>query len=162
MCVHIFSLPSSLPLSLLPPFLPPQGGFAHCYELIDMDTNHVFAGKIVPKSLLVKPHQKDKVYFIPSPFPLSFTFTSSSTPVYNLPFAFSSFLSPTPSCFCLSSLLLILLSYPCLLVHVYLPGVCVGMVSSSNILGWAKNWDHKRHARLAIVCSTWSGCMSLT
>ena len=85
MCVHIFSLPSSLPLSLLPPFLPPQGGFAHCYELIDMDTNHVFAGKIVPKSLLVKPHQKDKVYFIPSPFPLSFTFTFFPTPCLQSP-----------------------------------------------------------------------------
>jgi hypothetical protein len=38
-----------------------QGGFAKCYELTDMDTNQVMAGKIVPKSLLVKQHQKDKV-----------------------------------------------------------------------------------------------------
>ncbi len=38
-----------------------QGGFAHCYELIDMDTNHVFAGKIVPKTMLTKPHQRDKM-----------------------------------------------------------------------------------------------------
>ena len=38
-----------------------QGGFAKCYELIDMDTKDVFAGKIVSKSLLVKQHQKDKV-----------------------------------------------------------------------------------------------------
>ena len=45
-----------------------QGGFAKCYELTDCDTKQMFAGKIVPKSLLVKPHQKEKVgyfcYFI--------------------------------------------------------------------------------------------------
>ena len=38
-----------------------QGGFAHCYELIDMEDNHIYAGKIVPKSMLTKPHQRDKV-----------------------------------------------------------------------------------------------------
>jgi len=38
-----------------------KGGFAHCYELIDMDTNEVYAGKIVPKTLLAKAHQKDKM-----------------------------------------------------------------------------------------------------
>lgn len=38
-----------------------QGGFARCYELIDKSTNQAFAGKVVPKSLLVKPHQKEKV-----------------------------------------------------------------------------------------------------
>ena len=38
-----------------------QGGFAKCYELTDMDTKAIWAGKIVPKSLLVKQHQKDKV-----------------------------------------------------------------------------------------------------
>ena len=38
-----------------------QGGFAHCYELIDLDTNTVYAGKVVPKTLLTKPHQRDKV-----------------------------------------------------------------------------------------------------
>lgn len=38
-----------------------QGGFAHCYELIDTDTKAIYAGKIVPKSMLTKPHQKDKV-----------------------------------------------------------------------------------------------------
>ncbi len=38
-----------------------QGGFAHCYELIDMDTNGVFAGKIVPKTMLTKPHQREKM-----------------------------------------------------------------------------------------------------
>lgn len=38
-----------------------QGGFAHCYELIDMDTNEIFAGKIVPKTMLAKPHQRDKM-----------------------------------------------------------------------------------------------------
>ena len=38
-----------------------QGGFAHCYELIDSDTGTVYAGKIVPKASLTKPHQRDKV-----------------------------------------------------------------------------------------------------
>ena len=38
-----------------------QGGFAYCYELIDTDTNVVYAGKIVSKSMLTKPHQRDKV-----------------------------------------------------------------------------------------------------
>lgn len=38
-----------------------QGGFAKCYELTDIDNGHIFAGKIVSKQLLVKPHQKDKM-----------------------------------------------------------------------------------------------------
>lgn len=38
-----------------------KGGFAHCYELIDMEDNHIYAGKIVPKSMLTKPHQRDKM-----------------------------------------------------------------------------------------------------
>lgn len=41
-----------------------KGGFAHCYELIDVDTNAIYAGKIVPKSMLTKPHQREKVIFI--------------------------------------------------------------------------------------------------
>ena len=41
-----------------------KGGFAHCYELIDVDTNAVYAGKIVPKSMLTKPHQREKVISI--------------------------------------------------------------------------------------------------
>lgn len=38
-----------------------KGGFAKCYELQDIDTKEIFAGKIVSKSLLVKQHQKDKM-----------------------------------------------------------------------------------------------------
>ncbi len=38
-----------------------KGGFARCYELIDTTTGQTFAGKVVPKSMLVKPHQKEKV-----------------------------------------------------------------------------------------------------
>ncbi|XP_043945167.1 serine/threonine-protein kinase PLK1 [Protopterus annectens] len=38
-----------------------KGGFAKCYEITDMDTKEIFAGKIVPKSLLLKPHQKEKM-----------------------------------------------------------------------------------------------------
>ncbi|RUS69884.1 hypothetical protein EGW08_022352 [Elysia chlorotica] len=38
-----------------------KGGFAKCYELTDMDTKEIWAGKIVPKTLLAKQHQKDKM-----------------------------------------------------------------------------------------------------
>ncbi|KAL4624471.1 serine/threonine-protein kinase PLK1-like [Arapaima gigas] len=38
-----------------------KGGFAKCYEITDMETKEVFAGKVVPKSLLLKPHQKEKM-----------------------------------------------------------------------------------------------------
>ena len=38
-----------------------QGGFARCYELIDLETGASFAGKVVPKSLLVKQHHREKV-----------------------------------------------------------------------------------------------------
>ncbi|XP_022094087.1 serine/threonine-protein kinase PLK1-like [Acanthaster planci] len=38
-----------------------KGGFAKCYELIDVATNTTYAGKIVSKNLLVKPHQKEKM-----------------------------------------------------------------------------------------------------
>ncbi|XP_006005713.1 serine/threonine-protein kinase PLK1 [Latimeria chalumnae] len=38
-----------------------KGGFAKCYEITDMETKEVFAGKIVPKSMLMKPHQKEKM-----------------------------------------------------------------------------------------------------
>lgn len=38
-----------------------QGGFAKCFELIDAEKGDVFAGKVVPKSMLVKPHHREKV-----------------------------------------------------------------------------------------------------
>lgn len=38
-----------------------KGGFAKCYEITDMDTGEVFAGKVVPKALLLKPSQKEKM-----------------------------------------------------------------------------------------------------
>lgn len=38
-----------------------KGGFARCYELTETESQEVFAGKVVPKSLLVKPHQKEKM-----------------------------------------------------------------------------------------------------
>lgn len=38
-----------------------QGGFARCYELTDEVTKQVYAGKVVSKSVLVKPHQREKV-----------------------------------------------------------------------------------------------------
>ena len=38
-----------------------KGGFARCYELKDLETEQVVAGKIVPKSLLVKQHSKEKM-----------------------------------------------------------------------------------------------------
>ncbi|KAH7722356.1 serine/threonine-protein kinase polo [Aphelenchoides avenae] len=38
-----------------------KGGFARCYELIDRRTNHVYAGKVVSKTILLKKSQKDKM-----------------------------------------------------------------------------------------------------
>jgi len=39
-----------------------KGGFAKCYELRQMNANNeIVAGKIVPKSLLVKQHQREKM-----------------------------------------------------------------------------------------------------
>ncbi|XP_018416603.1 PREDICTED: serine/threonine-protein kinase PLK1 [Nanorana parkeri] len=38
-----------------------KGGFAKCYEITDLASREVYAGKIVPKSMLLKPHQKDKM-----------------------------------------------------------------------------------------------------
>jgi len=38
-----------------------KGGFAKCYELKNLATGATTAGKIVPKSLLVKAHQRDKM-----------------------------------------------------------------------------------------------------
>uniref|UniRef100_A0A131Z160 Serine/threonine-protein kinase PLK n=1 Tax=Rhipicephalus appendiculatus TaxID=34631 RepID=A0A131Z160_RHIAP len=38
-----------------------KGGFAKCYELTDKATKIVYAGKVVSKALLIKPHQKEKM-----------------------------------------------------------------------------------------------------
>ena len=38
-----------------------MGGFAKCYEMKDLVTGQVTAGKIVPKSLLTESHQKEKM-----------------------------------------------------------------------------------------------------
>ncbi|XP_061456190.1 serine/threonine-protein kinase PLK1 [Rhineura floridana] len=38
-----------------------KGGFAKCYEITDAESKEVFAGKIVPKSLLLKAPQKEKM-----------------------------------------------------------------------------------------------------
>jgi hypothetical protein len=38
-----------------------KGGFAKCYELKDLSTGEQLAGKIVPKSMLTKTHQKEKM-----------------------------------------------------------------------------------------------------
>lgn len=38
-----------------------KGGFAKCYEITDMDTKQVFAGKIVPKTMIMKQHQREKM-----------------------------------------------------------------------------------------------------
>ncbi|XP_039273722.1 serine/threonine-protein kinase PLK1-like [Styela clava] len=38
-----------------------KGGFAKCFEITDHETKETLAGKIVPKALLVKPHQKEKM-----------------------------------------------------------------------------------------------------
>ncbi|XP_067932034.1 serine/threonine-protein kinase PLK1-like [Watersipora subatra] len=38
-----------------------KGGFAYCYEVTEMESMEVYACKVVSKTLLVKPHQKDKM-----------------------------------------------------------------------------------------------------
>ncbi|KAF3687912.1 Serine/threonine-protein kinase PLK1 [Channa argus] len=38
-----------------------KGGFAKCYEITDLETKQVFAGKIVPKTLILKQHQREKM-----------------------------------------------------------------------------------------------------
>jgi polo-like kinase 1 len=38
-----------------------KGGFAKCYELRNPNTGEVLAGKIVPKSMLTKTQQKEKM-----------------------------------------------------------------------------------------------------
>lgn len=38
-----------------------KGGFARCYEFKNTTTNEVFAGKVVSKSILIKPHHKEKM-----------------------------------------------------------------------------------------------------
>lgn len=38
-----------------------KGGFAKCYEFKREDTGEVMAGKVVPKALLAKSHQKEKM-----------------------------------------------------------------------------------------------------
>ncbi|XP_071799715.1 serine/threonine-protein kinase PLK1-like [Asterias amurensis] len=38
-----------------------KGGFARCYELIDLETRQVYAGKIVPKARIAKPIQMEKM-----------------------------------------------------------------------------------------------------
>jgi len=48
-----------------------KGGFAKCYELKDLATGETMAGKIVPKSMLTKTHQKDKMAQVSKLFRLS-------------------------------------------------------------------------------------------
>lgn len=38
-----------------------KGGFARCYEFKNTTTGEVFAGKVVSKRILIKPHHKEKV-----------------------------------------------------------------------------------------------------
>ena len=38
-----------------------QGGFAKCYEMTDAKSRVTYAGKIVSKNRLSKPHQREKV-----------------------------------------------------------------------------------------------------
>ncbi|XP_067647347.1 serine/threonine-protein kinase polo [Eurosta solidaginis] len=38
-----------------------KGGFAKCYEIVDVETNNVYAGKIVSKKLMLKHNQKEKM-----------------------------------------------------------------------------------------------------
>ncbi|XP_072319656.1 serine/threonine-protein kinase PLK1 [Eucyclogobius newberryi] len=38
-----------------------KGGFAKCFEITDLQSKQVFAGKIVPKALIMKDHQREKM-----------------------------------------------------------------------------------------------------
>ncbi|BFY99869.1 hypothetical protein BsWGS_02909 [Bradybaena similaris] len=38
-----------------------KGGFARCYEILNLNTNKVCAGKIISKTRISKPHQKQKI-----------------------------------------------------------------------------------------------------
>ncbi|CAB3383426.1 Hypothetical predicted protein [Cloeon dipterum] len=38
-----------------------KGGFAKCYEITDIRTNEVYAGKVIPKKLLLKHNAREKV-----------------------------------------------------------------------------------------------------
>ncbi|KAJ8305645.1 hypothetical protein KUTeg_016190 [Tegillarca granosa] len=38
-----------------------KGGFARCYELLDLNTNKIYAGKIIAKTRISKPHQRQKI-----------------------------------------------------------------------------------------------------
>ncbi|XP_033208074.1 serine/threonine-protein kinase polo [Belonocnema kinseyi] len=38
-----------------------KGGFAKCYEIRDSQSNYVYAGKIVPKSIMTKSNQREKM-----------------------------------------------------------------------------------------------------
>ncbi|CAG5126129.1 unnamed protein product, partial [Candidula unifasciata] len=37
------------------------GGFARCYEILNLNTNKIYAGKIISKTRISKPHQKQKI-----------------------------------------------------------------------------------------------------
>lgn len=39
-----------------------KGGFAKCYEFKNVSTGRVFAGKVVSKQMLLKPHHKEKMF----------------------------------------------------------------------------------------------------
>ncbi|CAC5396028.1 PLK2 [Mytilus coruscus] len=38
-----------------------KGGFARCYELLDLNSNKIYAGKIIAKTRIAKPHQRQKI-----------------------------------------------------------------------------------------------------
>ncbi|XP_078417072.1 serine/threonine-protein kinase PLK3 [Cetorhinus maximus] len=38
-----------------------KGGFARCYEMVDLSNNRIYAVKVIPHSRVSKPHQKDKI-----------------------------------------------------------------------------------------------------
>ncbi|KAM4594486.1 serine/threonine-protein kinase PLK1 [Fundulus diaphanus] len=73
--VSVHSDPKSAPLKEIPDTLVDprttksytrgrflgKGGFAKCYEITDVETKQVFAGKIVPKALILKQHQREKM-----------------------------------------------------------------------------------------------------
>lgn len=46
----------------------PQGGFAKVYSVLDMDTQEMYAAKVIAKASLVKRRTKEKVQYYHLPF----------------------------------------------------------------------------------------------
>nr|XP_027225033.1 serine/threonine-protein kinase PLK2-like [Penaeus vannamei] len=58
---HITKAQVSCTFDLPDSVFPPQGGFARVHEVTDLTTSKTYAGKIIPKCRITKPHHKEKI-----------------------------------------------------------------------------------------------------